>query len=269
MQKYMKSTMPYHGVMSPEAKPINAEVFSNITFVDAKDWEQTIRYIWDHATHREERYAALHVARSSAGEAFRTKIGALDLYRYLASTGAWWDFVDPLSTYHIGDVLRAHSEKTKVIVKEWSQTDDMWLRRCSIISQLGSKGSALDLPFLFSMISSAWSSPEFFLRKAIGWALRQAAREVPQEIVQFVKENEGQLSSLSVKEALKHFGGSVAAAERSTRVKTVSKKRSKSEVEEEEEEGKEGQKQSIATSAAAAPSKKATATSTAAKRRKN
>jgi 3-methyladenine DNA glycosylase AlkD len=255
MQKYMKSTMPYHGVMSPEAKVINKEVFDDLAFTDANDWNQTVRSIWDHATHREERYAALYVARSNAGEPYRTQIDALDLYRYLASSGAWWDYIDPLSTSHIGDVLRAHPGEAKKIMREWSETEDMWLRRCSIICQLASKGSSMDLPFLFSMISRAADRPEFFLRKAIGWALRQAAREFPEEIVRYVKENEAKLSALSVKEALKHFGGNVAAAERATKGKTASKKRSKSELEDEEEnEEDDGAAEGASSTKAAAPS---------------
>lgn len=124
------------------------------------------------------------------------------------------DYVDDLASHHVGDVLRAHPVETKQILRVWSAGSHTWLRRTAIIAQLGSKGADMDLPFLFDMIRPAWSEDEFFLRKAIGWSLRQAAREFPVEVITFVDDNSASLSALSIRESLKHFGLTVAAAKR-------------------------------------------------------
>lgn len=230
MQSYLKSAIPCHGVYSADCRTVWEKVHRTsppLTFTSLAEWSDTIRHVWDAATHREERYGAIALTRIAASAPFRSQLASLDLYRYLVSSGAWWDFNDGLSSSQVGDVLRAHPEETKSILREWSAGNDLWLRRAAIIAQLSSKGDEMDLPFLFEMILPAIDSEEFFLRKAIGWALRQAAREYPKEIVTFVAAHESQLSPLSIREALKHFGRTVVAAQRivGSAKTTINKKR--------------------------------------------
>ena len=84
----------------------------------------------------------------------------------------------------------------------WS-TDDMWKRRSAILCQNKAK-TATDLPFLYACIEPALESKEFFLRKAIGWALRQYAWTDPAEVTRYVRANEARLSGLSRREALRN-----------------------------------------------------------------
>ena len=88
-------------------------------------------------------------------------------------------------------------------MREWSKCDDLWKRRSAIICQITFKEKT-DLKLLYDCIEPAISSKEFFLRKAIGWALRQYARTDEKEIVRYVNENEKRLSPLSKREALKN-----------------------------------------------------------------
>ena len=86
----------------------------------------------------------------------------------------------------------------------WSAADDMWKRRSAIMCQLRA-ADRTDRDFLYACIEPSLTSKEFFLRKAIGWALRQYARTDPTEVRRYVEENAGRLSPLSRREALKHI----------------------------------------------------------------
>jgi 3-methyladenine DNA glycosylase AlkD len=90
-------------------------------------------------------------------------------------------------------------------MRAWSRSDDLWKRRSAILCQLTFKKDT-DLDLLYAVIEPALASREFFLRKAIGWALRQYAWTDPREIRRYVREREEQLSPLSKREALKNIG---------------------------------------------------------------
>ena len=120
--------------------------------------------------------------------------------------GAWWDFVDEIASPRVGPLLRAHPDQITPVIRVSSASPDRWLRRSAIICQLGSK-SATDLALLTHCIEAALGEPDFFLRKAIGWALRQHARSDPEWVVAFVEAHPA-LLSLSRREALKHVDGS-------------------------------------------------------------
>jgi len=122
----------------------------------------------------------------------------------LVVTGAWWDFVDETAGV-VGDVLRADPRRTKPLMRRWSTDPSMWKRRVSIICQLGFKKDT-DLELLYGNIEPNLADREFFIRKAIGWALRQYAWTDPSEVARYVRANESRLSVLSRREALKNIG---------------------------------------------------------------
>jgi 3-methyladenine DNA glycosylase AlkD len=119
-------------------------------------------------------------------------------------TGAWWDHVDAVS-HLVGAVLLAHPAELGPLLREWSTDTDRWLRRTSIICQLGFKART-DTDLLATVITANVSDREFFVRKAIGWALRDFARTDPDWVRQFVSAHVAELSPLSRREALKHLG---------------------------------------------------------------
>ena len=99
---------------------------------------------------------------------------ALPIYQELIVTGAWWDLVDGVASHRLGELLRRYPEQMKKKMLRWSRDKDMWKRRSAIICQLGFKQDT-DLELLYACIEPSIDSEEFFLRKAIGWALRQYA----------------------------------------------------------------------------------------------
>lgn len=125
------------------------------------------------------------------------------MYEELIVTGAWWDYVDVLASHCLGELLRRNPREISKKMKEWSRSDNLWKRRSAILCQLQFKKDT-DLKLLYACIAPSMDSTEFFLRKAIGWALRQYAWTDPVEIARYVREHDAALSPLSKREALKH-----------------------------------------------------------------
>jgi len=200
-QAYMKSAMPYAGVQMSDVRSIARDVLGELAFRDTDEWTRTIRALWHGAKFREERYAAIALARLPRHRAHRTP-AALPLYEDLIVSGAWWDFVDEIASHLVGELLAAHPQPLRAALTEWSRDDDLWKRRTAIIAQLGFK-TATDAPLLFRWIEPSLGSDEFFLRKAIGWALREYSKSAPDVVRRYVAEHVDVLSPLSRREALK------------------------------------------------------------------
>lgn len=203
MQAYMKSEMPYHGVPMPRVRTICRRIFTEHSIVNFDDWKLDVLSLWNHAQYREERYAAIALTGDKRAKAFQT-IKALPIYETLIVTGAWWDYVDEIAGHRLGSLLENEPQKMKKKMLAWSQDDNFWKRRSSILCQLFFKEET-DLDLLYACIQPSFSSNEFFLRKAIGWALRQYAWVNPKEVIRYVREHKNELSPLSKREALKNI----------------------------------------------------------------
>jgi 3-methyladenine DNA glycosylase AlkD len=203
MQAYMKSALPYHGVASPQARVVFREVLAAHPLPDRQSWLATALTLWDEATHREEWYAALAVVRASRYAAYRDTL-ALGLYRHLVTTGAWWDIVDDVAIHLVGPLLIEDPKSVAPVLREWASDDDRWLRRTAVIAQVGAKDRT-DPDLLSQVIEANLDDRDFFLRKAIGWALRQHARTDPDWVRAFVAAHDERISGLSRREALKHL----------------------------------------------------------------
>ena len=203
MQAYMKSEMPYAGVSSVPLKALCKRIFAAHPVEDADSWRADILALWRGAAFREERYAAIELAADTRARTFQT-MGALPLYEELITTGAWWDYVDIIASHRLGDILRADPAAMKPVMRQWSTDDNIWKRRSSILCQLSCKQKT-DLQLLADCMAPSLSSKEFFLRKAIGWALRQYAWVDPAWVKQYVAAHDAQLSPLSKREALKNL----------------------------------------------------------------
>ncbi|HWZ46434.1 MAG TPA: DNA alkylation repair protein [Candidatus Saccharimonadales bacterium] len=118
--------------------------------------------------------------------------------------GAWWDYVDELAAHRIGTLLRRYPARVGRLMLQWSRSKDLWKRRTAILCQLKFK-SETDLPLLYRCIEPALTSEEFFLRKGIGWALRQYAWINPAEVRRYVEKHRSSLSPLSRREAMKNI----------------------------------------------------------------
>jgi 3-methyladenine DNA glycosylase AlkD len=201
MRAYMKTDMPFFGVQKPARAGILRDLVRDFPPRDRAEYEEMVVALWD-LPHREEKYLALGVARHF--EAFVTP-ESLPLYRRLIVEGAWWDLVDEVATHLIRDLVVGRPDEVWPTVDTWIDDDDMWLRRTAIICQVGAKEST-DVARLFRFCEARAFEKEFFIRKAIGWALRQHARFDPDAVARFVHEHRDQLSGLSYREATKHIG---------------------------------------------------------------
>ncbi|MBO9575609.1 MAG: DNA alkylation repair protein [Sphingobium sp.] len=203
MQAYMKSAMPYLGVQAVPLRVVCKAVFGDLSYADSAAWQADVLAIWRGAAFREERYAAIELTGVRAARAFQM-MGALALYQEMIVTGAWWDYVDVLASQRLWAILKADPRTMKPAMLAWAKGADMWKARSAILCQLNAK-DATDRHFLRACIKPSLASNEFFLRKAIGWALRQYARTDPDWVRDYVTEHDADLSPLSKREAMKHL----------------------------------------------------------------
>jgi 3-methyladenine DNA glycosylase AlkD len=203
MQRYMKSTMPYHGVKAGPMRQLARALFAQIPLPSVAAWSALVLHLFEKAKYREERYAALVLAGDRRAKPFQT-FATLPLYERLIVTGAWWDLVDEIASHRLGFLLEKYPRAMKPAMRAWSRDEDLWKRRSSIICQLRFKGDT-DLALLYDCIEPSLGSREFFLRKAIGWALRQYAWTDPKEVASYVRAMGPRLSPLSRREALKNL----------------------------------------------------------------
>jgi 3-methyladenine DNA glycosylase AlkD len=204
MQAYMKSAMPYLGVSAVPMRAVCKVAFAGLAWPDSVAWQADVLAVWRAAGFREERYAAIELTGVRAARAFQ-RIDALTMYEEMIVDGAWWDYVDAIATQRLWAILENDRSATKAAMLAWSGDADMWKRRSAILCQIKAK-AATDLDLLYACIEPSLESKEFFLRKAIGWALREYGWTDPAEIRRYVTANEARLSGLSQREALKNIG---------------------------------------------------------------
>ncbi|MCL2780813.1 MAG: DNA alkylation repair protein [Actinomycetia bacterium] len=202
-QRYMKSQIPFRGVTLPQLRSLLRPLLKNWRPADRASWKATVLELWDHVAYREERYAALTIAEHKAARAW-LDAESVPLFRHLVVTGAWWDHVDEVAQHLLGAALVAHRADLTPVVQEWATDDDPWVRRAAVVCQVGHRDT-LDTELLRHAIAANVDDSTFWLRKAIGWALRDYARVDPDWVRAEVDRLGDRLSGLSRREALKHL----------------------------------------------------------------
>jgi 3-methyladenine DNA glycosylase AlkD len=203
MQSYMKSAMPYYGVTSSQVGAICKAVFASHPLASCDAWRAAILELWRGARYREERYAAIRLVSYRPHRACWTP-ELMPVLEEMIVSGAWWDYVDAIAQV-VGELLRAHPKKLRPLMRAWSTDENLWKRRVSIICQNSFKRDT-DLTLLYANIEPNLADRDFFIRKAIGWALRAYAWTDAKEVARYVREHEAKLSGLSRREALKNIG---------------------------------------------------------------
>jgi 3-methyladenine DNA glycosylase AlkD len=230
MQRYMKSEMPYRGVAAPAQRLIWRTVFKAHPMASFAAWQAVALELWRGADYREERYAAVALTDLAAYAGYRT-FAAVPMFEEMIVTGAWWDYVDALATHQLGDVLRVElaagrGARMRSLLLRWARGPNLWRRRAAILCQVRFK-SDTDLHLLYGCVepsllperleptsakATVGKRPardirhDFFIRKAIGWALRQYAWTDAEEVQRYVAAHRDRLSPLSLREALKNVG---------------------------------------------------------------
>ena len=201
MARYLKTEMRFYGVQKPGLVPIVRHLKKEYPPSNRDEYEETVLALWE-LPHREEKYIAQGYATSFPK--FMVP-DSLPLYRRMVVEGAWWDFVDEVATHMVRHLVINYPDETWQTVDTWIDSDDMWLRRTAIICQVGAKEHT-DTDRLFRFCAARMHEPEFFIRKAIGWALREFAKTDPEAVAAFVTRHREGLSGLSYREATKHIG---------------------------------------------------------------
>ncbi|HWI32609.1 MAG TPA: DNA alkylation repair protein [Microbacterium sp.] len=195
-QAYMKSAMPFLGVGVPQSRRIARAAAKEIK--DRETLRGAARVLWAEAAYREERYAAMALL---AVRPASDDLSVTLLIEHMVRTGQWWDYTDELA-HRLAGLHDGYPTETGTLVRAWAVDDDMWIRRIAILSQLGRR-DRVDRDLLGDVIHPNIDDREFFIRKAIGWALREYARVAPDWVRTFADTHA--LSPLSRREALKHL----------------------------------------------------------------
>jgi 3-methyladenine DNA glycosylase AlkD len=193
MRAYMKDIAPFLGVSKPERD--KAQKQFGLPEPGDEIAACNLLYQYDE---REFHYIATSVLRKRAKQLQPEAL--TDLKRF-AQTHSWWDTIDEL-TKSVGAVVTQHPELIAEL-DEWVRHPDFWVQRTAILHQLGA-GEKTDVDRLFRLCLVQAANPEFFVRKAIGWALRDYAWTDPEAIREFVNQHRAQFSPLTVREALKN-----------------------------------------------------------------
>ena len=202
MQAYMKSAMPYRGVQTPIRRKLVRAALRAHPLSSKEDWLAAIHELWRNAAYREERYAAQDVTGAPQFRSYRD-LETLPLYEEMVVSGAWWDLVDDVATHKLRELVDNYPQEMAGHMRAWSRDADLWKRRSSIICQVKRK-EATDSPLLCDCIEPNLADPDFFIRKAIGWALRDLAWTDLPTVEDYVSQNADRLSTLSKREALKN-----------------------------------------------------------------
>ncbi|MFT7617344.1 MAG: 3-methyladenine DNA glycosylase AlkD [Planctomycetota bacterium] len=203
MQAYMKSDMPNYGVKMPIMRQIVKECDAKFPITNRDDFIATVLDLWRTAKFREVRHAAIDITRQRRYNEFQDP-SLLGFYEEIITSGAWWDFVDAIAPYRLGEILRANPKVMTQKMLAWGKAKNFWIRRSSIICQLKAKDKT-DVDLFFTNILASVDDDEFFIRKAIGWSLREHSKTDPQAVLKFVKKHKNKLSTLSKREALRRM----------------------------------------------------------------
>lgn len=197
MAAYVRDQFPFFGVPSPGQQAVFREIAAGLPQAMSDEVVTTAALeLWS-LPEREHQYVGGRLVNRQAS--MTASAGFLPTLERLLTTKPWWDTVDTLATHAVGDLVRRHPELHSAM-DDWLVGDDMWLTRSALLHMNRWKAAA-DQGWLFAACLQRSAHPDFFVRKAIGWALREHSKVDAAAVVAFV-QNHDQLSGLSRREAL-------------------------------------------------------------------
>lgn len=198
MKDYMKGRFPFLGVKRPLRSALLNDFLSDNGKPDPKEIPTLLIQLWE-LPEREYQYLALEFLKK--GWQYLTDAD-IELMEWLITEKSWWDTVDMLSQHGVSNLLYRYPKLIDSHPPKWLQSDNIWLQRTAILYQLKWKKET-DSDKLFYYCSCLAHSNEFFIRKAIGWALREYSKSDADAVLDFISQNK--LSPLSEREALKQI----------------------------------------------------------------
>jgi 3-methyladenine DNA glycosylase AlkD len=196
---YMRDQFAYLGLPGPAQRALARTVVAGLPKPAEDDLRVVARRCWE-LDEREYQYFACDWLRTHTGVPGPSFLGTI---RTLVTTKSWWDTIDPLATRVVGGLVQRHPGLVAEM-DAWSADADKWVIRTAILHQLH-YGERTDMARLFDYCTRQAGHPDFFVRKAIGWALRQYARTDPDAVRSYVAATRDRLSPLSIREATKHL----------------------------------------------------------------
>lgn len=199
-QAYMKDIAPFLGIPTPERRTLSRTVLQGTPRPGEADCTAIALRCWQ-LPEREYHYFAVDYLRRHVK---RCSSGFLPVARHLVTTVPWWDTVDALAAHVVGGLVAADPKLTRDM-DAWIVDDDLWVARTALLHQLRYKEHT-DTQRLFAYCLRQSGHPDFFIRKAIGWCLREYAKTDPDAVREFLVRERGRFAPLSVREALKNIG---------------------------------------------------------------
>lgn len=196
MKAYMRGRFEFLGVKTPARRKAAKAFFKKHGGADI-DW-RFVRQAWEHPF-REMQYAALDYLETRKNLLCP---GDLPQLKKLAQTKSWWDTIDFLDRL-AGGIIAGFPE-TRPVILQWSRDEDIWLRRLAIDHQLLRKDQT-DQHLLEQILVNNLNQTEFFINKAIGWALRDFSKTNPGWVKNFIRQHHGKMAPLSIREASKYL----------------------------------------------------------------
>jgi 3-methyladenine DNA glycosylase AlkD len=199
MKKYMRDQFKYLGIKTPQRLALEKEFYAEHGLPEITELDSVLRDLWS-LPQREFQYVAVGLLGK-----FNKQLPPefIETIEYLITTKSWWDTIDIIAGGTVGVHFKRYPAVRKKVLAHWRKSDNFWLRRTTILFQLNYKKET-DFDLLCELIRENLGSKEFFINKAIGWALRQYARTDAKAVKKFVKETK-ELNPLSRREAMKHL----------------------------------------------------------------
>jgi 3-methyladenine DNA glycosylase AlkD len=193
---YMRNISEFYGISSPRRREILAELKKESGFPKVAEIDLFMKYAWEQPQ-REWQYAAMEIMLPLT---LKGEFKLMDTAEFMIINKSWWDTVDYIASNIAGQLFQKNHDMIESRIESWLQTENHWLWRTAILFQL-KYGHKTDQGLLFGLCERLSGEQDFFIRKAIGWALRQYSKYEPLTVIEFVETHP--LSGLSRREALK------------------------------------------------------------------
>jgi 3-methyladenine DNA glycosylase AlkD len=199
LSNYMRNQFEFIGLRAPQMKEVFKQHVKTYGLPAKEDLHDVITSLWE-LKEREMQISGLYLLDLMKKQFTEDD---LQLLEHIITTKPWWDTIDHIAKKHFGFYLEKFPQHRQQIIDRWITSGNIWLIRSCILFQLGYK-ERTDVAMLEDIISRTCHTNEFFINKAIGWALREYAKQNPEKVIEIT--NSLPLSNLSRREALKHIG---------------------------------------------------------------
>lgn len=196
MKKYMRNQYEFYGLKGGPRREVCKSFLKENDLPDDGDLMDVVYYLWD-CPERELQHFAVELVEKYIK---KTDDQILDLLEFMITNKSWWDTVDFIAAKLVGPFFNQYPELIKPVTEKWMESGNIWLQRTALLFQLKYKKDT-DFELMKEYILRLADSKEFFIRKAIGWILREYSKTEPEKVIQFV--NDAPISNFSKKEALK------------------------------------------------------------------